>query len=125
MDTVEAPPQPQQSKELSGSNWVLLSLAAGAVFATCRFPGTLPALGRGFFVDGPLGAIERVAQGAQGEDWLIAWLIYPLIGLVLGGVKRVFSKRTNVGRWMFLTTVVLAAIFLSRRSSFGSVIRAD
>jgi hypothetical protein len=109
----ETQPQPNQSSEWSGASYVWLALAGGAIFATCRFPSALPALARGFFYEGFGGAIFRVAQDAQGEDWLIAWLVYPAIGLILGGLKKIFSKTTNVARWMFLTTVVMAALFLA------------
>ncbi len=109
MESVPSPPK----QTLSASSYVWLALAGGAIFATCRFPGALPALGRGFVVDGFIGAIQRVAEDAHGEDWLIAWLIYPAIGLIFGGFKRLFWKGTNVARWMFSTTVVLAVLYVA------------
>ena len=95
---------------LIGSHYAFFAFLLGAIFATARFPGTVPGIFRGYFFGGPAGALGRLTQDSQGLDWLIAWLIYPAIGAVLGGFKRLF-RPTSVPRWMFWTTVVLAALF--------------
>ncbi|HZS62495.1 MAG TPA: hypothetical protein VFA43_24730 [Gemmatimonadaceae bacterium] len=68
-----------------------------------------------------LAAVSMLIQantlgGLSGGNSVASWLgglsQGPVAGLILGGIKKIFSRRTSVARWVFWATVVTTGIYL-------------